>query len=590
MSLGAVAVASLVVAGAVARRGQTAEVATPIRFVLTMPPNTRPTFNSTWPAAASPDGKRIVFSGEAAGGGWQYYIRRIDELEARPLPGTNGATQAVFSPDGKWLAFLAGGKLRKLQIDGGTTPIALADAQANDGADWTSRDEIILGADGRSGLGRVPAAGGKIVDVTKADTVGGQSQHLWPVVLDDGRTVVFAVAHGTNRQESKLAIGSLNDGKYTVLELRGMRPLGVVDGSLVYVQHDGVLMAARVDVQARRVLGSPVPLLDSVPVCGSCNGDSGIHLSKSGVLTYMRGAVASTMTVLDSAGLERTISTNSKDFATPRLSPDGRRIAVTLSEQTGSDIWIYDLGTQVLSRLTSGGKSADPEWAPDSKRVLFMAEDSLGRSSIRWQPFDGGAAAETLVDMTKVGKKGMAIRAGVLSPDGQTLVFEIARVDGGPSDIWSMPLAGDRQPRPYIAGPASEIGPRFSPDGHWVAYWSDETGRSEVYVRSFPDPSSRVQVSSEGGSQPVWSRDGKRLFYQNAGGMFVAEIAPGVTLGVVGRHRLFEKAITGSFWSASYDVARDGQLLALRPNADALKLIVVMNWRAELAARMASSR
>src|SRR5262249_11376944 len=163
---------------------------------------------------ASPDGKRIVFSAEAAGGGWKYYIRRIDELEARPLPGTDGATQAVFSPDGKWLAFLPGGKLRKLQIDGGTAPITLADAGANDGAHWTSRDEIILGADGRTGLGRVSAAGGKITDVTKPDTVGGQSEHLWPVVLDDAKTVVFAVAHGTNRQESKIAIGSLADGKF----------------------------------------------------------------------------------------------------------------------------------------------------------------------------------------------------------------------------------------------------------------------------------------------------------------------------------------------------------------------------------------
>jgi eukaryotic-like serine/threonine-protein kinase len=591
LSLGAIAAASIVALGVTLHRGQTAESPAPVRFVLTMPPNARPAFNSTWPAAASPDGKRIVFSAEAASGGWQYYIRRIDELEARPLPGTNGATQAVFSPDGKWLAFLADGKLRKLQIDGGTTPIPLTNANANDGADWTSHDEIILGADGRNGLGRVSAAGGQIVDVTKADTVGGQSQHLWPVVLDDGNTVVFAVAHGVNRQDSKIAIGSLGDGKFTVLDLRGMRPLGVVDGSLVYMQYDGVLMAARVDVRARRVLGSPVPLLDSIPVCGTCNGDSGVHLSKSGVLTYMRGAVASILTMLDSSGLERTMSASSKDFTGPRLSPDGKHIAVVLADQGRADVWIYDVGTQVLSRLTSDGKSAFPEWSPDGKRVLFMAVDSVVRSSIRWQPFDGGAPAETLVDITKVGKTGMQIFGGVLSPDGRTLVFEIARGDGSAFDVWSMPLAGDRQPRPYIAGPASETGPRFSPDGHWVAYWSDETGRSEVYVRSFPDPSSRIQISSDGGSEPVWSRDGKRLYYRNAGAMFVAEVAPGAgTLGVSGRHRLFEKAITNSFFTASYDVARDGQLLALRPNADALRLIVVMNWRAELAARMAASR
>src|SRR5262249_51244912 len=153
--------------------------------------------------------------------------------------------------------------------------------------------------------GRLSIGGGPIVDVTKADTVGGQTQHVWPVVLDDGNTVVFAVAHGVNRPSSKIAIGALSDGKFTVLDLQGIRPLGVVGGTLVYIRHDGVLFGAPIDVRARRVLGAPVPLLDSIPVCGTCNGDSGAHLSRSGILTYMRGEVSSTISMVDSTGLER---------------------------------------------------------------------------------------------------------------------------------------------------------------------------------------------------------------------------------------------------------------------------------------------
>jgi len=428
--------------------------------------------------------------------------------------------------------------------------------------------------------------------VTKADTVGGQSQHLWPIVLDDGKTVVFAVAHGTSRQESKIAIGSLTDGKFTTLDLRGIRPLGVVSGSLVFVQEDGSVMAARIDVGARRVLGAPVPLLDSIPVCGSCNGDSGIHLSKNGILTYMRGSVANTLTMLDSTGLERAVAPESKAFLQPRLSPDGRHIAVTVISESGNDVWIFDVGTHVLTKLTAGARSAYPEWTPDGKRVLFVSTDSVGRTILRWQAFDGGAPAETLIGVDALGARAVRVLDGVVSPDGHTLVFETMRQEGGRLDIWSMPLDGKREPHPYIVGnAASASAPRFSPDGHWIAYAGDESGRSEVYVRSFPDPSNRIQVSADGGSDPVWSRDGKQLYYRISGAMYEATLAPGPSFAVVARRRLFEKPITDSFNAASYDVGLGrGQILALRPIPDALKLVVVMNWPAELAARMASSR
>jgi Tol biopolymer transport system component len=364
-----------------------------------------------------------------------------------------------------------------------------------------------------------------------------------------------------------------------------MRPLGVVGGSIVYVQHDGVLMAARIDVGARRVLGAPLALLDSIPVCGTCNGDSGVHLSKNGVLTYMRGSVASTLSVVDSAGLDRAIATEVRAYMQPRLAPDGRRIAVAIGSETGVDIWIYDVATQVLSRLTSGGKSNYPEWSPDGKHVVFVAEDSTGRTSIRWQTFDGGAPAETLVGIGALDKQAVRLFDGVISPDGRTLVFE-ALSGSGAFGIWSMPLDGDHKPRPYVVGPGSGGHPRFSPDGHWVAYASDESGRAEVYVRSFPDPSNRIQISADGGTEPVWSRDGKRIYYRNAGAMFLATVTTGTTFTVAARHRLFEKQITDSYWSASYDAAREpGQLLVLRPNADALKLVVVLNWSAELKER-----
>jgi serine/threonine-protein kinase len=302
----------------------------------------------------------------------------------------------------------------------------------------------------------------------------------------------------------------------------------------------------------------------------------------------MRGDVSSTISMLDSTGLERTVSRESKAFTQPRLSPDGRRVAVTIGTQTGTDIWIYDTGTQVLSRLTSGGKSAFPEWTPDGKRIAFQV-DSGGHTALRSQRFDGGAPADTLVGGEQLKEKHGDILEGVISPDGRYLVFESGNAAG--LDIWSMPLDGRRQPRPYIVTAASEGYPRFSPDGHWVAYSSDESGRAEVYVRSFPDPASRVQISADGGNDPVWSRDGKQIYYRSRGAIFAATVVPGAGFGVVARRRLFEKPFVGNFGAAAFDASRDaGQLLMLTPNPDALQLIVVANWPAELAARMSSSR
>jgi len=558
----------------------------PIRFVLTTPDSAKPFDNYPWPAAISPDGGTVVYAAPLNATTASLYLRRTDQLEGRPIPGTTNSYQPYFSPDGNWLAFeSADGKERKVRLDG-SAPVTITDANGANGADWTVGDQIVLGAQGRfHGLSYVSAAGGETVALTEPDTASGAFDHLWPIAAADGKTIVFTLWSG-NLAASRLAATSLDDGEVIPLGIQGVRPLAILDGMLVYVQADGAVMAVAFDVSGKRVTGRPIPVHDPVPVPNRNNGNSGIFVSRGGALVTSRGGVRGKLVWVLRDGSVDAVVPDVRTFSGPRLSPDERRIAVVASDGVQSDVWVYDRTLATFSRLTSAGTVTYVEWTADGSRVVFNAAGDEARSAVWSQLAAGGSPAEMLYETPQLSP------AALISPDGNSLLVTSLR--GNAWSILRVPIDSEPEARTYLATGNQEGAGAFSPDGRWVAVVSNESGRFEVYVRSFPDPSSRVQISVAGGAEPVWSPDGSRLYYRAGIALLAARVSLSPTFTLLGRDTVFTAApfpAGTSGFGADFDVSRDGtRIVAVQLDADDFQLIVSPNWITEFRQRVAESR
>jgi serine/threonine-protein kinase len=555
----------------------------PIQFVYAATDSTKPIDLVPWSAAISPDGGTLVYSVRQRVNGSILYVLRTDQLEARPIPGTTNATQPYFSPDGKWLGFENDGKERKVRLDG-SAPVAITEGSSSNGADWTVGDEIVLGATGTiRGLSQVSASGGAPVELTRPDTARGEHDHLWPITLPDGKTIVFAIWAGS-LATTRLAITSLNDGTVVPLGISGIRPLAVLDGMLIYVQADGSVMAVSLDAKRKKISGRPVPVHDPVPVIGANNGNSGIFISRGGAMVVARGGASGKLTWVSLDGRTEPVVAQSRSFAFPRLSPDGRRIAVLVGEDRKSDVWIYDLALGTLSRVTSAQTVTSVEWSADGSRILFTAAGKEARGGVWSQPASGGSPAEELFETP------LLTPLATLSPDGRSFLVNSLQDKWG---LFQVSLDSPRVARGYLTTAATIAAPRFSPDGKWVALESAESGNREVYVRSFPDPSSKIQVSVSGGAEPVWSTDGRRLYYRTGQQLLAARVTYSPTFTLLGRDTILgNTAFAGTdFFGANYDVTRDGKrFLAILPDRDDFQLVVSPNWITELRRRVAESR
>jgi serine/threonine-protein kinase len=579
-SLGLLAAAGLA-AGLALRK--TPPAVPPINYVLAASDSGRPVDNFPWPAAISPDGGTVVYAvgrGDAAAG--MLYALRTDQLEPHPIPGTANAYQVYFSPDGEWLAFEQAGKERKVRLDG-SQPVTITSAGGANGADWTTREQIVLGAQGPfHGLSIVSAAGGDAVALTHPDTARGERDHLWPIAAADGRAVVFTIWTGSNAS-SRLAVASIPGGRVSPLGIAGIRPLAVLDGTLVYVQADGAVMAVRLNAALQKVVGRPFPVHDPVPVMQGLNGNSGIYVSRGGAMVTSQGGALGRMVWAGRGGRADAVVPGARNYVSPRLAPDGKRIAVVVADEGRSDVWICDPQLATFSKLTNVGTVTSVEWSPDGSRVVYAATGE-GRSGDVWsQAAAGGSAAERLFGEPYV------TPAAAPSRDGRSLLAVSIATS---LDIVRVSLDSARVARPYAATPANEWNPRFSPDGRWAALVSDESGRSEVYVRSFPDPAARIQVSVSGGGEPVWSADGTRLYYRAGSALIAVRVALSPEFRLIGRDTVLAglSALTAAF-SSDYDVSRDGKhVLAIEPQANDFRLVVSPNWITEFRRRVAESR
>jgi eukaryotic-like serine/threonine-protein kinase len=567
------------------------------RTVITLPPGQRLAGSDQPVVVLSPDGSRLAYVA-IQGGTQQLYLRALDSLEARPIPGTEGAVSPFFSPDGQWLGFFAGGKLKKVSVSGGAALI-LGDAANPRGASWGSQGMIAFAPVVSGELQQVSDAGGTPQPLTPLDR--GQNSNRWPEFLPGAKAVLFTAGTAvpaifTNAQ---VAVHFLGTGERRNLASGGTHPRYAPSGHLVYAQ-GGNLMAFPFDPQRLTAMGPTVPVVEGI-LQSTLTGAAQYSFSATGSLVYVPGGAQGAQRRLvwvSRNGAEQALAAPAHAYVFPRLSPDGRRVAVGIVEQE-SQVWLYDLSRDTLTRLTfEGNENAYPTWTPDSKRIAFQSNKE-GQNNIFWQLADGSGGLERLTTSENA--------TSSPSPsswyrDGQLLAFsEITPATG--SDIWvlrmSDPSAGSGQVRkaqPFLRTPFNEGAPRFSPDGRWLAYPSDESGRYEIYVQPYPGPGGKWQISTEGGTEPVWNPNGRELFYRNGDKMIAVDIAtqPGFT---VGKPRMLFAGpyVPTVTMFPNYDMSPDGQrFLMLKPSESTetarTQINVVLNWFEELKQKVPTGK
>ena len=536
-----------------------------------------PILSSIAALTISPDGSSVVFS-VRRGSGWALALRKTNQLSARVLPGTEGARYPEFSPDGRWIAFESGGTLKKITVDGSVvTTITSLGPAGSAGLTWISNEEIVysLRAIGSyPGLMRVSAAGGAPTVLSQPDTAAHERFHLEPKAVAGGRVILYSSTRGNSLLLTVGAIETRTGRSVTFPELRGARPLGMIDNLLVYVRADGVLMAAPFD-PGNLTAGAPIQVGDSVAVR---NWDAAAAISESGTLIYQRGGSAGQLIRVTPEGRAAVLVDSVRPYHHPRYSPDGTRIAFGVAGGAGLDIWSVDLGSGALERITEDGGNDRPEWSADGTRVAYSSARDLPQT-VWWRPADGSEGE------TRLQANPHSIREVVFSRDGDLLLFRVDHPTNS-RDIWMRRLRGDTIPVPLLATIHDEKQPRPSPDSRWLAYVSNESGREEVYVRPLAPGGGRVPVSAGGGGEPLWGSDGTRIFYRAGDQVIEARIATAPALRVTDRRVLFQGDYATDAFHPNYDIAPDGKsFLMVRPVDLSRGLVMVVNWRRELRER-----
>ena len=524
--------------------------------------------------ALSPDGRTLVYKA-VRDGVTQLYRRELDQVEPVAIPGTENADNPFFSPDGEWLAFDSDGALKKVALRGGpATTICELPSGFRD-ATWTTDGTIILGAVG-SGLLQVPGAGGEprpFLDLEEGER--GQTQ---PDVLPGGRAVLFR----SRRDERRVVmVYSLDTGERREL-VEGMSPHFLPTGHLVFGRA-GSLWAVPFDLDELDLSGEPVPILEGVAM-GLAGPPAQVAFASTGSLVYIgsdtRLGAERTFVWVDRDGREDGLALPPGGYLDPRLSPDESSLAVSVQDGNESDIRVVDMERLSPSRITFGGLNRFPVWSPNGVQLVFA--DAIGANRLLRAQSAGGGAIDPLLD------RGEAQYPTSWASDGRAVAFYATNPDTG-RDLWVLPMDGDQTPAPFLVTPFNERAGSFSPEGRWLAYVSDESGRDEVYVRPYPpDPSEEHTISTDGGRGPAWSRDGRELFYQNGKQMMVVAVESGESFRALPPQLLFvgdyaQPNPNGS--TAQYDVSQDGRFLMMKttdegPPSD--QLVLVQNWFEEL--------
>jgi serine/threonine-protein kinase len=532
--------------------------------------------------AISPDGTRVVYR---TGSGGPLYSRLLNEAESSAIAGTDGALNPVFSPDGRWLAFFVGPALKKVSFAGGAVVTVATlpryiDAQGYRGAAWSDDGTIAFIASTGGSLFGVSDRGGEPKPLTTVDRNGGEWSHRWPHFLPGGRAILFTVK-SKNLQSfdaAQIVVRSLDTGEQHPVAQGGSAQY-LPTGHLVYARA-GALYAVRFDASRLAVTGAPVKVADGI-MTHPDTGAAQVAISRTGTLVYAAGDARTAERPLlwvDRSGASRPVTPRQAPFWWPRISPDGRRIAVTI-DGAFSKLWVLDVERGTFSRASQvAGDQDRSQWMPDGVHLTFAAVTTeTGAVRLFSDRSDGTGSGQLLVDSSET-----PFPLG-WSPDGRNLLY--CQVGATTSqDVWVY-STDKRASTPFLQTPANETSAVFSPDGRWVAYVSDESGRAEVYVRPFSGPGTRTQISIDGGAAPVWARDGRELFFAKGDTLFTTPVRLGRMFSSGAVRRLLSGPYGFNELAANYDVAPDGQrFLVLRSRVDSAprQLELVLNWFEEL--------
>ena len=532
------------------------------RVELSTPPGVE-LYTLTGGVGVSPDGLRIAFIG-IVGPLRRVYVRRIYRFEAEPLRGTEAASWCcTFSDDGGFLAFATtDGALKKVSLaDGLVTTIATSTDRQ--GADWAADGSIVFVRSGA--LWTTASSGGEATPLLMAGSGEAPRRYAWPVVLPGAAAVLFASSEG--RQDSwQIESYSAATGERHVVVPRGTLPLYAPSGHLIFYR-DGELLAAPFDAGTQRVTGDAVRILENVPA--TATGVPLADLSPGGVLAYAPTTASARLVWVSRQGAEQFLADTPRIYANPRLDPRGRWVLVS-----AGDLWVHDLTRASFSRLTIGDTAVGggfPVLTPDGARVIFRT--SMGLS---WQAVDGGAAEA-------IAGTGRDDYPGSVSPDGETLLL-VRLTPGTSGDIYEVSLHGGSEIRPLVQTSGYDGSARLSPDGRWLLYTSNDSGRYEVYLRPYPESGRRVTVSTQGGTQPVWNPNGREIFYRTEDKMMAVSVS-GTEPTLSEPRLLFEQryAFGGGLTIPNYDVSSDGQrFVMVKEESNASRLNLVLNWFEEL--------
>jgi Tol biopolymer transport system component len=559
------------------------------RFVLSIPDSlplgrSRPNPSRV---AISQDGSMIAYVMERAGTS-SLMLRRLADPNAIPVSGTAGALSPFFSPDGLWLAFVTpDGQLKKVLVSGGSA-LPIAAGGLTGGGSWGAKGTILFSR--TEGIYRVSSDGGSATLVAKnpAPRVFLGAPQLLP-----GDEYALVCVRG-NVTELELMVLRIADGTLSSLGVTtAFMPRYDGAGHLLFVRPDGILYAAPFSARKRVLTGTPVAVVSEIQLPGrGIRADYGV--ANDGSLVVVTGSEPTRQLVsVDRTGATKMLSTEERAFGWPKVSPDGRRVALEIGEGGSPpkfDVWVHELSSGTFSRVTTGSTGyRTVGWSNDGKRILYMSSDSVhqgpngGMSSLLSRAWDGSGSADTLHHVND-----FTLFEGTVGPPHTWIAFrQITRrgpgATGATGDIGVMRLDSVGSARPFVSSDATEVTPRLSPDGRYIAYASDETGALEIYVRSIDGSGQRLTVSTGGGTTPVWAPSGRELFYLSPTHMVSATITLGSQLAVAGRKELFEIGFYRD-GSPQFDIFPDGnRFIFIRESPSSVaQLSVIINWQALL--------
>ena len=547
--------------------------------------------------AISPDGTHVAYAIAAAGSGQiigaaKLYVHALSELEPKSLPPIGGTP--FFSRDGQWLGLFGPApngrnQMRKVALSGGA-PVSLCAVEGFAGGTWADDDTIYFVATMPGGLMRIPTAGGQPQEVAKIEFANGERMHKFPCAVPGGKAVLFTVATSDAEtfNDTRIAVIDTKTGQRKILVEGGTHPRYSPSGHLVYAR-EGNLMAVRFDLESLAVVGQPLSVLEGVLMSVN-SGVANFDISTSGDLVYVPGGADKgerALVWVDRNGKAESLGLPPRSYLHPRISPDARQLAIEI-EGPNHDFYVYDFARSVLSKMSTDGASHWPVWSPDGAQLVYRAGPMAGFKL--W-----AVPADRSHPAAQVPAEGISQSAESWSPDGHAIAYTAVTPDAG-AHIMVASFDGDRGSRPFADIKAPAGSPKFSPDGGWLAYCSNESGRPQVYVQAFPGPGAKIQISTEGGTDPVWKRNGGELFYRNGDSMMAVEVSTTSRL-LAGRPRELWKGHYSHGMSAScgppgatssnYDVTADGTRFLMVRDDDqdrvtSRQIVVVQGWAGEL--------